>query len=121
MPINLLKLPCLVGAMVVTELDYQKIFLLSLCSRRTLFLGKKARITVHKLTLHSEKLSYHGTSIVSWYKKRPEHFVMDAPNCAKEEYRLRSEDFVEIKQITDGKRAFLACDPTCLEFFVPEI
>ncbi|UMM31791.1 hypothetical protein L5515_005847 [Caenorhabditis briggsae] len=55
MPINLLKLPCLVGAMVVTELDYQKIFLLSLCSRRTLFLAKKARITVPKLTLHSEK------------------------------------------------------------------
>ncbi|PIC22550.1 hypothetical protein B9Z55_016565 [Caenorhabditis nigoni] len=57
-------------------------------------------------------------------EKRPKNFVMDAPfisNCAKEEYRLRSEDFVEIKRIADGKRAFLYCDPTQLDFLVPKV
>ncbi|CAO4376413.1 unnamed protein product [Caenorhabditis nigoni] len=50
MPINLLKLPRLVGVSVVTELlDYREVFLLSLCSRRTSCLVKKARIRVPKL------------------------------------------------------------------------
>ncbi|CAO4376422.1 unnamed protein product [Caenorhabditis nigoni] len=50
MPINLLRLPRLVGVLVVTELlDYQEIFLLSLCSRRTKCLVEKARIKVPKL------------------------------------------------------------------------
>ncbi|CAO4376376.1 unnamed protein product [Caenorhabditis nigoni] len=46
MPINLLKLPRLVGLLVVTELEeYSEIFLISICSRRTYSLVKNARIT----------------------------------------------------------------------------
>ncbi|CAO4376406.1 unnamed protein product [Caenorhabditis nigoni] len=58
MPINLLTLPCLVGEIVVTELGFQEIFLISLCSRRTNFLVKKARIKVPKLAFQLEQ--YHG-------------------------------------------------------------
>ncbi|PIC22384.1 hypothetical protein B9Z55_016464 [Caenorhabditis nigoni] len=54
MPINLLKLPSLVGEMVVTESDYHEVFLLSLCSRRTTFLVEKARIKAPKLTFRLE-------------------------------------------------------------------
>ncbi|CAO4376407.1 unnamed protein product [Caenorhabditis nigoni] len=50
MPINLLKLPRLVGVIVVSELsDYQEVFLLSICSRRTYSLVKKAKIKIPKL------------------------------------------------------------------------
>ncbi|PIC22366.1 hypothetical protein B9Z55_016452 [Caenorhabditis nigoni] len=58
MPINLHKLPSLVGVMVVTELEYQEIFLLSLCSRRTTFLVEKAGIKAPKLTFQLEEC--HG-------------------------------------------------------------
>ncbi|CAO4362060.1 unnamed protein product [Caenorhabditis nigoni] len=44
-------MPNLVGEMVVTELEYQEIFLLSICSRRASFLVKKARIKVPRLAL----------------------------------------------------------------------
>ncbi|CAO4376284.1 unnamed protein product [Caenorhabditis nigoni] len=64
MPINLLKLPSLVGAMVVTELDYQEIFLLTLCSRRSLSLVKKARITVPKLTFRLEKCDAYDSFVI---------------------------------------------------------
>ncbi|CAO4376281.1 unnamed protein product [Caenorhabditis nigoni] len=50
MPVNLLKLPSLVGLMIVTELEYQEIFLLSICSCRSTSLVKKAKITAAKLT-----------------------------------------------------------------------
>ncbi|PIC22745.1 hypothetical protein B9Z55_016694 [Caenorhabditis nigoni] len=52
MPINLLKLPRSVGVLVVAELEYREVFLLSLCSRRTTSLVKKAEIKVPKLAVH---------------------------------------------------------------------
>ncbi|CAO4376365.1 unnamed protein product [Caenorhabditis nigoni] len=55
MPVNLLEMPYLVSVMVVTELDYQEIFLLSLSSRRSLALVKKARIQVPKLAFRYDK------------------------------------------------------------------
>ncbi|PIC22388.1 hypothetical protein B9Z55_016468 [Caenorhabditis nigoni] len=55
MPIHLFKLPILVRFSVVTELEYQEIFLLSLCSRRTTFLVEKAGIRAPKLTFQLEE------------------------------------------------------------------
>ncbi|PIC22387.1 hypothetical protein B9Z55_016467 [Caenorhabditis nigoni] len=53
MPINLHKLPRLVRLLIVTESDYQDLFLLSLCSRRTTFLIEKAGIKSPKLVLQA--------------------------------------------------------------------
>ncbi|CAO4376378.1 unnamed protein product [Caenorhabditis nigoni] len=56
MPINLLKLPRLVGLIVVTELEeYQEVFLLSLCSLRTKFLVEKARIKLPNVSFRLKK------------------------------------------------------------------
>ncbi|PIC45679.1 hypothetical protein B9Z55_005622 [Caenorhabditis nigoni] len=55
MPISLLKLPRLVGVLVVTELEYQEIFLLSTCSSRTNILVKKANIKAPKLSFRLEE------------------------------------------------------------------
>ncbi|PIC22555.1 hypothetical protein B9Z55_016568 [Caenorhabditis nigoni] len=64
MPINLLKLPCVVGVGIVSELDYQEIFLLSTCSRRSNCLVKKARITVPKLTFRFEKCDAYDSFVI---------------------------------------------------------
>ncbi|UMM31792.1 hypothetical protein L5515_005848 [Caenorhabditis briggsae] len=64
MPINLLKMPDVVGVGVVTELDYQGIFLLSVCSRRSNCLVKKARITVPKLTFCFEKCDAYDSFVI---------------------------------------------------------
>ncbi|PIC22716.1 hypothetical protein B9Z55_016673 [Caenorhabditis nigoni] len=56
MPVNLLKLPCLIREMIVTELsDHQEVFLLSLCSRRTKFLVVKARIKLPNVSFQFQK------------------------------------------------------------------
>ncbi|PIC22765.1 hypothetical protein B9Z55_016707 [Caenorhabditis nigoni] len=73
MPINLLNLPRLVGVSVVAELlDYQEIFLLSLCSRRTKCLVEKAKIKVPKLAfLLKQRKGYNelmiGVVFTVWY------------------------------------------------------
>ncbi|PIC22741.1 hypothetical protein B9Z55_016691 [Caenorhabditis nigoni] len=54
MPINLLKIPDLIGALVVSELEYSEIFLLSICSHRSNILVKKAGIKVPKLEFRYE-------------------------------------------------------------------
>ncbi|PIC22547.1 hypothetical protein B9Z55_016563 [Caenorhabditis nigoni] len=64
MPVNLLKLPFLVSGFVVTELDYQELFLLSKCSRRTYYLVEKARITVPKINFQFEKCDGYDTIVV---------------------------------------------------------
>ncbi|PIC46153.1 hypothetical protein B9Z55_005938 [Caenorhabditis nigoni] len=61
MPICLLKLPCLVRDLVVTQLEYQDLFLLSICSRRTKFLVKEARIKISKLTFLFEQSHGYNT------------------------------------------------------------
>ncbi|CAO4376410.1 unnamed protein product [Caenorhabditis nigoni] len=65
MPINLLKLPRLVGVSVVTELsDYQEVFLLSLCSYRTKCLVVKAGIEVPKLAFeYGDSCGYNELKI----------------------------------------------------------
>ncbi|CAO4376183.1 unnamed protein product [Caenorhabditis nigoni] len=67
MPINLLKLPRLVGEMVVTESDYHEVFLLSLCSRRSLSLVKKAGIKTPKLTFRFEELLGYNRSRIGYW------------------------------------------------------
>ncbi|CAO4376185.1 unnamed protein product [Caenorhabditis nigoni] len=57
MPINLHKLPRLVRLLIVTESDYQDLFLLSLCSRRTTFLIEKAGIEAPKLIFQLQERS----------------------------------------------------------------
>ncbi|CAO4376280.1 unnamed protein product [Caenorhabditis nigoni] len=64
MPVNLLKLPFLVSGFVVTELDYQELFLLSKCSHRTYCLVEKARITVPKINFQFEKCDGYDTILV---------------------------------------------------------
>ncbi|PIC22689.1 hypothetical protein B9Z55_016657 [Caenorhabditis nigoni] len=64
MPINLLKMPYLVGVGIVTELDYEQIFLLSLCSRRTKCLVEKARIKVPKLMFNFGKYEAFETFVI---------------------------------------------------------
>ncbi|CAO4376184.1 unnamed protein product [Caenorhabditis nigoni] len=64
MPIHLFELPILVRFSVVIELEYQEIFLLSLCSRRTTFLVEKAGIRAPKLTfLLEERNGYNRFKI----------------------------------------------------------
>ncbi|CAO4376408.1 unnamed protein product [Caenorhabditis nigoni] len=66
MPINLLKLPRSVGVLVVAELEYREVFLLSLCSRRTTSLVKKAEIKVPKLAVHfKDSCGYKEFKIVA--------------------------------------------------------
>ncbi|PIC22652.1 hypothetical protein B9Z55_016630 [Caenorhabditis nigoni] len=61
MPVNLLKLPSLVGVMVVTEMDHQQIFLLSILSRRTHLLVKQAQIRAHQLTFQFDECDGYDT------------------------------------------------------------
>ncbi|PIC22692.1 hypothetical protein B9Z55_016659 [Caenorhabditis nigoni] len=65
MPINLLKLPLLVGAMVVSELDYKEVFLLSINSRRAYYLVKTARVTVSKITFRFEECCGFNTFAIA--------------------------------------------------------
>ncbi|ULT90354.1 hypothetical protein L5515_008434 [Caenorhabditis briggsae] len=58
MTTNLLAITSVVGILVVTELDYQEKFLLSICSSRTSLLVKKARTKISKLAFRLEEC--HG-------------------------------------------------------------
>ncbi|PIC22702.1 hypothetical protein B9Z55_016664 [Caenorhabditis nigoni] len=88
MPVSLLKLPFLVRALVVTELDYQEIFLISICSRRSNCLVKSARINVHKIAfLFGECHGYNTfdigvvTDMLQWF---PVTSLLHVPKLALE-------------------------------------
>ncbi|UMM31924.1 hypothetical protein L5515_005929 [Caenorhabditis briggsae] len=187
MPINLLKLPRLVGVLGVTELEeYQEVFLLSLCSRRTKCLVEKARIKLpnvsfrsrechgynefmigidlrcqkygkflHRLECACEPMGiqkalqeyinsifhYSGTNKLyilmkslirqaiefeeydaNEPEKRPAHYDVATPIMPMGNEALsQNEEFLELKRITDGKRAFVKFIHGRFHFFVPKI
>ncbi|CAO4376283.1 unnamed protein product [Caenorhabditis nigoni] len=54
-------------------------------------------------------------------EKRPENYVCAAPFddfMTIEEFPLRKENVVEVRQVTDGKRAYLSIDDSRVEFLV---
>ncbi|CAO4365451.1 unnamed protein product [Caenorhabditis nigoni] len=89
MPISLLKLPCLVRDLVVTQLEYQDLFLLSICSRRTKFLVKEARIKNSKLTFLFEQSHGYNTFSIGVFTGRcmwiPVTSLLHVPKLALKE------------------------------------
>ncbi|PIC22800.1 hypothetical protein B9Z55_016731 [Caenorhabditis nigoni] len=88
MPINLHKLPSLVGEMLVTELEYQEIFLLSMCSRRSKILVKKGNIKVPKLAFrYEERHGYNKfeVEVVTDESRLPVTSWLHVPELASEE------------------------------------